>query len=604
MKRTFKFLWGTFKWLPHVSLNLLAERLMRVTFCRHLYMDTKFFLKDFYSDFRKHEIASLNKATAILVLLLVFLVSFKLTPNYFQTNIKAAILSEKPIVVSGRYLSKYSLYELYATRGFSPIWLHNRGLRSYAKRYIKLLEYADIEGLNPKEYGVKPIKEFIDQGVYTYELELLISHSVLRFIRDLGEGRHYLRHIFPEEFRYKKEVNPADILEDSLIFVNPQKMLRQILPKDSRYQSLKDSLSFYREIQAAGGWSKIKSSRRVIKPETTNSRISDIRKRLQIEGFISKHSRHKGDFYDDELALAIKSFKASEGMRVSEGIGSGTIKKLNVSVERKIKKIMMTLERFRWMPRDFGEKRVEVNIPNYFIHAYEDDKIALKMRAVIGRASPEENRTPIFSSVMNNVTFNPPWYVPRRIAMNSYFPRLKQGTEFLSGRNFELMRRRRRRLVPVKNPELIDFSQYTEKNFPFVFVQSAGKGNSLGRIKFSIINDMAIYLHDTNKKKYFKYDRRDKSSGCIRVERPLSLAYFALKKNSRLDEEDIDGFYKLSDKRRSRKNRPTFIATKIERLKDKIPVHIYYWTAFVDQNGRMHFRKDIYGWDDAMMDAL
>jgi murein L,D-transpeptidase YcbB/YkuD len=217
----------------------------------------------------------------------------------------------------------------------------------------------------------------------------------------------------------------------------------------------------------------------------------------------------------------------------------------------------------------------------------EDEKVVLRKRVIVGR---EYRPTPVFSDRITYLVFNPTWTVPWKIAVNDKLPALRRdpsrfvaaGYEFFNGRG-----RERERVDPLT----VDWSKVTKRNFNYRLVQRAGRQNALGQIKFMFPNKFGVYLHDTPGRELFAEERRAFSSGCVRVQEPVELAAFALAGQGDWTREKIDAVI------------DAFVTQTVE-LETPLPVYMVYWTSWIDEDGTLQFRNDLYGLDPPLRAAL
>ena len=204
-------------------------------------------------------------------------------------------------------------------------------------------------------------------------------------------------------------------------------------------------------------------------------------------------------FFDADLLVALKQFQQRNGIAASGIVDLRTRNALNTSIEQEITAVALSLERWRWMPRDLGSKHVFVNIPDYRVIMRENDEITLSMIAVVGSV---EHQTPAFSRDMSYMEFNPTWTVPASIANRELIPKERHTPGYLASRQFTYLQRINNRLVKVPS-EQVTADDFAQNPFPYVLQQRGGPINALGRMKFMMPNPHAIYLHDTQAKKHF-----------------------------------------------------------------------------------------------------
>jgi murein L,D-transpeptidase YcbB/YkuD len=245
------------------------------------------------------------------------------------------------------------------------------------------------------------------------------------------------------------------------------------------------------------------------------------------------------------------------------------------------------MERYRWLPQNIGPRYIQVNIPSFHLDVIQNGKSVLTMPVVVGK--PYWN-TPLFSANMTYIILNPYWNIPRSIALVETLPKIRADEEYLSKRNIRVLQGWTDGSTEI-DPTTIDWSQVNNNNLKYRFRQNPGPSNPLGRIKFMLPNEYNVYLHDTSQKNLFKKQRRDFSHGCIRVENPIGLAEYVLSAEPGWTKERIES--------EIRKGKSQSII-----LPDPVPVYLVYFTAWVDDQGDIQFRHDVYGRDEALYQSL
>jgi murein L,D-transpeptidase YcbB/YkuD len=351
---------------------------------------------------------------------------------------------------------------------------------------------------------------------------------------------------------------------------------------------MKSALKHYREIKNNGGW-KIITGSSPLKLGSTGPRVLALADLLRITGDISA-THISGDKYDLEMQVAVKSFQQRHGIPIAGEVHSMTLAALNVPVEERIQSLIINLERWRWLARDFTEdKQVFVNIAGYELFALELSSIALRLPVVVGKPF---HATPVFSSMIRYIEFNPYWNVPLSIASNEILPKLKQNPNYLTAENMELyeVSGKYATKISAHNINWDTIGPATMRNY--VIKQTPGKWNALGSLKFVFPNPYSVYLHDTANPELFSKDARAFSHGCIRVSNPKSLAQFLLKSS-----ENPWTIERVEEMIATAKNQNIM-------LPKPIPLHITYRTAWVDLDQTVNFRPDIYKRDSRLVQIL
>lgn len=333
----------------------------------------------------------------------------------------------------------------------------------------------------------------------------------------------------------------------------------------------------YKKISANGGWPSFTPGK-TIKPGMKDERIPAVRAILIVMGDYKTEEKPdaKTDpkILDEQLVGAVKNFQMRHGLETDGALGAKTQAALSVPVELRIAQMEASLERMKMMP-ELGNRYILVNIPGYYLKAVKDNNTVINSRIIVGKP---QNATPLFNRPITDVSFNPAWHVPPKIARNEFINKIRENPDYLEEGNY---------IVKNKHGEIVDADEIdweNESGNSYKFVQLAGEKNALGKVKFNLPDTDNIYLHSTGSPKLFAKADRALSHGCIRVEMARELAYFVMQGLTGWDEERIAGLYE-SDKTKTLKVNP-------------VDVYITYWTSWVDEDSKQpHFSADIYGRD-------
>ena len=241
--------------------------------------------------------------------------------------------------------------------------------------------------------------------------------------------------------------------------------------------------------------------------------------------------------------------------------------------------IALNLERWRWMPDDLGSRALIVNIPSFHLEAHEGNQTVLDMKVVVGKP---DHKTPIFSDMMTTTVFSPYWNVPDSIVEGETAPAAARDSGFLKRNNIEILRLSKSGPTPV-DPSTVNWDDPEELK-ALAFRQKPGAKNALGHVKFLFPNPYDVYLHDTPADALFARPGRAFSHGCIRVEQPEALAQWVLKDMPEWTAEKIVEAMNAGEEQHV-------------KLKQPIPVHIVYFTAWADAAGTVRLVPDVYGYD-------
>ena len=302
-------------------------------------------------------------------------------------------------------------------------------------------------------------------------------------------------------------------------------------------------------------------------PYVSESDIIINRKKADIGGWLKMAARRGPGKVFETLRPAHKQYLALR-------------KKLAKTKNKKLaRKIIINMERWRWLPRDLGKRHVLVNQAAFEMYIRENGLIMDRRKVVIGKPF---HKTPMFSYAIKYAEFNPTWTVPRSIASEEFLPRLRRNSRYLEKRGFKIYSSWEEDAEEL-DAKSINWKKITRKEFPYRIVQKSGKGNALGKVKFMFPNRFKIYLHDTPSKKLFSQASRAYSHGCVRVEKPLEFA-IKLFKSQRLSKNKID------------KILATDVTTKV-KMRKNIPIHLTYFSMWVEENGKLRSFKDVYNRD-------
>jgi murein L,D-transpeptidase YcbB/YkuD len=385
-------------------------------------------------------------------------------------------------------------------------------------------------------------------------------------------------------FADSARVDVDNVLEKALRDNTIRESLRNLAPPDKGYRNLKQALIEYRTIAAKGGWGNVPDGR-ILKTGMRSNRVSDLRKRLASSGDLS--SDDETSLFNDAVENAVRRFQHRHGLKADGIVGPETVQALNVPAEKRVRQLEINLERLRWSFRNLGERYILVNIADYHLFVVEHGRSLFSMRVIVGK--PFWN-TPVFRAEMKSIVLNPSWNVPTSIALEEIIPKILKDPEYLAEQSIAVLKGWGEK-EQVIGPETVEWSLLSEEYFPCHLRQDPGPLNPLGRIKFLLPNQFGVYLHDSPNKGLFGQNVRTFSHGCIRLEKPFDLATYLLSGDPRWTDEAI---------------KEAIVRGKEEtiHLPRPIPVYILYLTAWADDQGMINFRKDIYGRDEQLDEAL
>ena len=486
----------------------------------------------------------------------------------------------------------------YARRFFRSAWSNEQGPNRLADDLVAAIGRADLEGLRPEEYHLAGIRALLavvrtdaSNGRNTdpdrlAELDLLLTDAFLLYGSHLLAGRVDPETLHPRWEANRRGADLATVLHDALDSRNVARALQRLAPTQEGYRWLREALAREQAVAESGGWPTLPDGP-VLKRGDRAPAVALLRERLRLEGDL----RPGGKVQDTEafgatLERALQRFQQRHGLEADGTVSPPTRAELNVSAAARAEQLRLNLERWRWLPKELGRRRIIVNIAAYELEVIEDEEVVLSMRVVVGM---QYKRTPVFSDTMRYIVLNPNWHVPRSIAVEELIPKVQSDPSYLERFGMRV-------LTTGPDPQevdpgTVDWASVRADSFPYRFRQDPGQSNALGRIKFMFPNPYDVYLHDTPSRGLFDRAQRDFSHGCIRIEKPIDLAVYLMRKDSRWKREAIEAALDEGTERTVYLPRP-------------IPIHLLYWTAWADENGTIQFRSDIHGLDQPLTEAL
>jgi murein L,D-transpeptidase YcbB/YkuD len=472
----------------------------------------------------------------------------------------------------------------YESREFTAAWLEKSKPRPQLDALVNALRSADEEGLDPELYNVSMLeqrRQEASKGFLTSKgfdpkeagaLDVWLTYLYMKYASDLADGLSDLVRADPTWKIKPERFDPQAHLEQALIENRIEDSLDELKPRTPEYERLKTALAEHRRQLAAGGWPTVPAMK--LKPGAKSPHVPALAQRLAASGDYSGAIPAAGSaVYSADLVEAVKRFQRRHGLADDGIIGPAVVGALNVPIERRIDQITLNMERWRWLPRDLGERYILVNIPEMRLDVYEGSQVPLSMRVVVGKA---DTQTPIFNDEMTYLVFSPYWNVPPSIAQDETLPSVMNDPGFLTRNNMEVVDK----AGNVLDPESIDLSTPEA----YRFRQKPGASNSLGLVKFMFPNQFNVYLHDTPADSLFARATRSFSHGCVRLENPVALAQYVLRDQPEWTRDRIEQAMHAGEE-------------KTVKLESPLPVYLGYWTARVHPDNSVQFRGDVYNVD-------
>jgi L,D-transpeptidase YcbB len=490
------------------------------------------------------------------------------------------------------------LLEFYERRVYRPAWLDQNGPTPQVDELILAISGAHREGLRPEDYHLENLSLLMEHINESWknkknlnahllvDLELLCTDAFLIYAAPLFAGKVNPVGLYSQWIAYRRETDLAEVLQNALNSGRISASLEALAPPQVEYARLREALLRYRRLERKGPIPAIPGGPK-IQVGQHDERIPALRNWLQYLGDFSDPSATDLKLFDEELEKAVRLFQKRHGLIADGLVGTATLTALNQPIGERITQIIVNMERYRWLPQNWGRRYILVNIANFELEVIEDDQKVLFMPVIVGR---DYRRTPVFSGSITYLVFCPFWHVPHNLALHDILPAARKDSTYLVKQNMKVMQGWGSDAKEI-DPSNIDWSQVTPDNFKYRFRQEPGPNNALGRVKFMFPNQFNVYLHDTPARELFNQEKRAFSSGCIRVAKPLELAEYLLRGHQRGSPDNINSIIQQWQE-------------QTLRLPEAIPVHLLYWTAWCDKAGLVHFRNDIYSRDEPLREAL
>ena len=551
-----------------------------------------------------------------------------------QATVEGAAAERMPPALRGqleRVQTWNALRAFYRRRGDRPAWSVAGDVQPAAEHLLGVLDGLAAEGLDPRLYprqelrsllaavraaasgaaeppgGVSPPDVVTPPGTAgspggaaptlerrvadLVDLDVGLTHTFLVAAGDISLGR-----LQPSDRAHlgshtpRPQVDLVAALERALgAGGDVTEVLSGLAPRADGYGRLRQALASYRDLAAKGGWPPIPPGPR-LRLGDSGPRVAALASRLAASGDLPAGTLLAApEHFDAVLAEALSRFQARHGLDLSASVDAATLAALEVPIERRIRQIELNMERWRWMGSDLGSRYVMVNLPDFRLNVVDGREVVLTMRVIVGKA---HLATPIFSEPLTQIVLNPTWHIPDSIVANEIVPQMLRDPGYLSRKGLAI--KRRDDAAAAIDPATLgaaEVSQLGKTGSSLRLLQPPGPDNALGRYKFVVNDRFNIYLHDTPAGRLFARSERDFSHGCIRLEKPAELARVLLTGDPRWT--------------------PAAIADEVESgrtvtipLARPLPVHIVYQTAWVDPDGTLELRDDMYKHDAGLEAAL
>ncbi len=503
----------------------------------------------------------------------------------------------------------------YLRRDYQPIWMNSYELTVAGESLVQVLRETQAD--HWREYGyslqalLREIRELSNRPKQATAVDVLLTDAFITYAQqalnqellpDMGESDHPSYRKVSASLDMPEGVSSSEVVEllkQSLNEDRLEDLINQLTPTHSGYQALREQLIHYQKIVDQGKWYALPSDLRLEENERHRlvphirwllSQYGDLKPGafawlFKDETLLMEAPRTSDQFdlsqpsfkFDKSLVEGLKNYQQRFQLPLTGKIDDKTLAALNIPPYHMAQKIALNMKRWRHLPSSLGDRHIMVNMADFRLQYKEGDKTNLDMKVITGRPL---RRTPVLSQTVSTIVLAPTWSVPRRIAVGDILPQIKRDPKYLDRKGFSLVKNVRG-IDQYTSAKDVNWKKMSPRYFPYRLVQKAGQGNALGDVKFVLPNDKSIYLHDTNHPELFAREMRALSSGCIRVEKPKLLAEKLIAGQQGWNRRNIDSAIS--------QNRTTHI-----RLQKPVPVYLMYWTTWVDDEGKLQIRDDVY----------
>jgi L,D-transpeptidase YcbB len=526
-------------------------------------------------------------------------------PEVKDIKVSSILSSEGEVEIDGIKISKGLLSNIYSKYEGKTIWFTGSEVNANYEKAMKFLGKADENGLSHQYFGLGTIEDRVSDKTGEDEIartDLLITHLITEMIQQIGNGHKIsdelkVQTYFTRPIRVK---NVAKAFKEFMEASDFEEVITKYSPKNPQYGLLKVALKNYIESEGDRRTAKRIEYVKDIAVGEKSIVVNQVRRRLGMRS--SANPNVDNNVYDKPMLARVVELQRKFKQKPSGIINKEFIESLNDYNINPISRIKANMERYRWLKDDLEPVRLEINLANFKMQAYEESKEAFSMGVISGRS---ENETPIMSTKMYQVILNPYWHVPKNYFFRSMLPLLKQDPDYVKNQNFDLLLMEKDGWKKIAQSD-VKWDEVTEKNYNLLLRQRPGNINVLGTIKFAIDNPYDIYLHSTSEPWLFTNKYRGYSSGCIRVEDPVKLAKFIMEKGEvGLSEEKFMSLYNAYE---SKDGKPLpqkkEVNDKYYKFKKPIPTYTTYFTVIADDLGNLTFTDDIYDLDLAQSKDL
>jgi len=505
-------------------------------------------------------------------------------------------MSQEHLAMLNSMDKKERLNAMYALINFQPVWITQTGLSSYTKSLFTQIErditfdrssdayksYQTLKNIEVPEDKEKIVAyEFQIAALYQDYMSHLLYGSI-----DWKAFQAKLKHKRNADWVVHKVLSsPESLLIEAISHESLDFACEEATPRFPLYKKLIVALEKYQGFVNTGGWETLPEFKD-LKPGMSDAVVPALRERLKKEGDYVSCDENVTEQYDTCLVEAVKKFQARHGLAAEGYVGKMTRKALRESAAEKVARIKLNLDRMKWVKRSHDRYQIWVNIPAYKMYVFDENKLIETMKVIVGRKG---HNTPVFYNRVRTIVLNPYWRIPASIIRHEMIPKLKKNSNYTNSKKIEIHTGYSEH-SPKVNPHNVNWHKYGRRLPPYKFMQSPGKHNALGKIKYLFPNKYSVYMHDTNQPYLFAKDVRSLSHGCVRLHKPVELLETFSIMDSKIN------FEKAQATLEHNKKTPL-------RLSHSIPIDMIYLTTWVEEDGTVAFRDDIYGYDKMQLEA-
>jgi len=504
---------------------------------------------------------------------------------------------------------KSFLKQLYTQLLFVPVWMNEEAPSPAANALFEYVKndptldrdgrlYQELLSLEEQMHDI-----YASHGKLTQKIEL--EFKISQFYKEYTNYAYFgsinwgafqarisnliVNGVSTEWILHRPKASVIGMLEKALFGADLANELEKAAPQKYHYKQLQQKVAEYREIKANGGWEKVMLTE-TLKPGKSADGVPSLRQRLIVtkDYLPCEESSDDALVYDECLQKAVKYFQIRNGLADDGEVGPKTLSVLNKSVDERIQTLLLNLDRIKWFNDPKSQRHIIINIPDFMLYFEQDGELIQTFRTIVGTP---KNPTPIFSNSVKTIVLNPQWNVPKSIIQKEYIPKILRNPNVLRKERIEVYSGWGRD-ASIVDPSSVNWAAYRySKTVPYRLAQTAGTHNALGKVKFLFPNKFSVYMHDTPTKHLFEKDKRAFSHGCIRLQKPRELLETFSTFEENIDFEKSQKILKGTKK-------------KYLPLDEKVPIDVIYLTAWVDYDGKLQFRNDVYRYDEMQLKSF